>query len=48
MAQYCPLLLYVKDGNVYFQIRKDEQKLYTTASGHIKAGETIREGSEEK
>lgn len=36
--------LYDKEGNVYFQIRKDEQKLYTTASGHIKAGETIKEG----
>lgn len=36
--------LYDKNGNVYFQIRKDEQKLYTTASGHIKAGETIKEG----
>lgn len=36
--------LYDKAGNVYFQIRKDEQKLYTTASGHVKAGETIKEG----
>lgn len=35
--------LYDKDGNIYFQIRKDEQKLYTTASGHVKAGETIKE-----
>lgn len=36
--------LYDKKGNIYFQIRKDEQKLYTTASGHIKTGETIKEG----
>ena len=35
--------LYDKDGNVYFQIRKDEDKLYTTASGHVLAGETIKE-----
>lgn len=35
--------LYDKEGNVYFQIRKEEQKLYTTASGHIKAGESIKE-----
>lgn len=35
--------LYDKEGNIYFQIRKDEQKLYTTASGHVKAGETIKE-----
>ncbi len=36
--------LYDKDGNIYFQIRKDEGKLYTTASGHIQAGETVKEG----
>ena len=36
--------LYDRKGNIYFQIRKDEQKLYTTASGHVKAGETIKEG----
>jgi len=36
--------LYDKQGNVYFQIRKDEGKLYTTASGHVLAGETIRQG----
>ncbi len=36
--------LYDKKGNIYFQIRKDENKLYTTASGHVKAGETIKEG----
>lgn len=35
--------LYDKEGNVFFQIRKDEQKLYTTASGHVSAGETIKE-----
>jgi len=32
--------LYDKDGNIYFQIRKDLKKLYTTASGHVAAGET--------
>lgn len=36
--------LYDKSGNIYFQIRKEEGTLYTTASGHIKAGETIEEG----
>ena len=36
--------LYDTKGNIYFQIRKDEQKLYTTESGHVKAGETIKEG----
>lgn len=36
--------LYDSEGNVYFQIRKDENKLYTTASGHVKSGETIKEG----
>lgn len=35
--------LYDKEGNVYFQIRTDKQKLYTTASGHVKAGETLEE-----
>ena len=35
--------LYDNDGNIYFQIRKDKNKLYTTASGHVKAGETIKE-----
>lgn len=33
--------LYDKNGNVYFQIRKDSGKLYTTASGHVLAGETL-------
>lgn len=36
--------LYDAEGNIFFQIRKDEKKLYTTASGHIKAGETVKEG----
>ena len=36
--------LYSKDGSIYFQRRKDEGTLYTTASGHIKAGETVKEG----
>lgn len=36
--------LYDKSGNVFFQIRKDAGKLYTTASGHLRAGETIQEG----
>ncbi len=36
--------LYDKEGNIYFQIRKDKGKLYTTASGHIKAGESVKEG----
>lgn len=35
--------LYDKEGNIYFQIRKEEQKLYTTSSGHVLAGETIKE-----
>ncbi len=35
--------LYDSKGNVYFQIRSDSQKLYTTASGHILAGETVKE-----
>lgn len=36
--------LYDKAGNVFFQIRKDEEKLYTTASGHVISGESIKEG----
>ena len=36
--------LYDKEGNVYFQIRKDENQLYTTASGHVQSGETVQEG----
>lgn len=35
--------LYDSDGNIYFQIRKDENKLYTTASGHVMAGESVKE-----
>lgn len=35
--------LYDKDGNIYFQLRKDEGKMYTTASGHVLSGETIKE-----
>ena len=35
--------LYDKLGNVYFQIRTDENKLYTTASGHVRAGETVKQ-----
>lgn len=35
--------LYDKDGNIYFQIRKDSETLYTTASGHVLKGETIKE-----
>ncbi len=36
--------LYDQSGNVFFQIRKDTGTLYTTASGHLKAGESISEG----
>lgn len=36
--------LYDADGNIYFQIRKDEETFYTTASGHVLAGETVEEG----
>lgn len=35
--------LYSSDGGVFFQIRADEGTLYTTASGHLKAGETVQE-----
>lgn len=35
--------LYDKEGNIYFQIRKDKNKLYTTASGHVQAGESVKE-----
>lgn len=35
--------MYDDDGNVYFQIRADSGKLYTTASGHVLAGETVRD-----
>lgn len=33
--------LYDKEGNVYFQIRTEEGKLYTTASGHLQKGDTV-------
>jgi len=36
--------LYDKTGNIFFQIRKDSGTLYTTASGHLMAGETIQDG----
>lgn len=36
--------LYDRKGNIYFQIRKDEGTYYTTASGHVKAGESLEEG----
>ena len=36
--------LFDKAGYVYFQIRHDEKTLYTTASGHIMAGETVEQG----
>lgn len=35
--------LYDNEGNIYFQIRKDSNKFYTTASGHVLKGETIKE-----
>lgn len=35
--------MYDDDGNVYFQIRADLKKLYTTASGHVLSGETVRD-----
>jgi len=35
--------LYDSNGNIYFQIRSDEKTFYTTASGHVLAGETIKE-----
>ncbi len=33
--------LYDELGRIYFQIRKDVEKLYTTASGHIQSGESV-------
>lgn len=36
--------LYDKNGNIYFQIRKKRKKLYTTASGHVLAGESLEQG----
>lgn len=35
--------MYDDAGNIYFQIRADSGKLYTTASGHVLAGETVRD-----
>lgn len=35
--------LYDEKGNIYFQIRKDSNTFYTTASGHVQKGETIKE-----
>ena len=39
--------LYDSAGNVYFQLREDawgnHNKMYTTASGHVKTGETVRQ-----
>ena len=35
--------LYDDLGNIYFQIRKSSQKLYTTASGHVQAGESVKQ-----
>lgn len=35
--------LYTKDGKAIFQIRKDSNKFYTTASGHVSKGETIKD-----
>lgn len=35
--------LYDNEKNVYYQVRSDDHKLYTTASGHVQAGETIKE-----
>ena len=35
--------LYDEEGNIYFQIRNDLNKLYTTASGHVQAGESLKE-----
>ena len=36
--------LYDEKGNVFFQRRSDRHTLYTTASGHLMAGESIAEG----
>ena len=35
--------MYDDDGNIYFQERADSGKLYTTASGHVLAVETVRD-----
>ncbi len=36
--------LFDRMGYVYFQVRAEEKKLYTTASGHVLAGETLEQG----
>lgn len=36
--------LYDEEGNVYFQIRKNSKKLYTTAPGHVISGESLKQG----
>ena len=36
--------LYDMKGNIYFQIRKEEGTFYTTASGHVQASESVKEG----
>lgn len=36
--------LYTKNGEVIFQRRAENNKCYTSASGHISAGETLKEG----
>lgn len=36
--------LYDSNGRIFFQIRKDSGTLYTTASGHLKAGESVFDG----
>ena len=36
--------LFDAEGYVYFQIRHEEKTLYTTASGHIMAGESVEQG----
>lgn len=35
--------MYDDAGNIYFQIRADSGKFYTTASGHVLSGETVRD-----
>lgn len=35
--------LYDHSGNIYFQIRHDSGTFYTTASGHVLSGETVKE-----
>ena len=35
--------LYDDLGNVYFQLRADSNTMYTTASGHVDAGETLKQ-----